>query len=108
MPTETLPIYKRAVLPLLDRVGVAAQAIDLNARARHLRDKDTRRRNAAFRAPDGLPMPPAHLVHAVVGHFDYELFYEGGRTRHAYLCDILEKGAGHPGELRSVLDWGCG
>lgn len=108
MPTEQLPVAKRLLLPVLERAGVAAQAVDANARVRHLRDRDARRRNGAFHAPDGLPMPPAHLVHKVVGHFDYEAFYEGGRTRHAYLWEILENGGGRPAELRAVLDWGCG
>lgn len=85
--------------------------LDLPARARHLADRTTIACNARFRragAPDGLPLPPAKLVHKVVGHFDLEVFYEGGRTRFDYLQSILTQGGVDVDALRDVLDWGCG
>jgi SAM-dependent methyltransferase len=108
MPPERLSLTKRLVLHALERTGVAAVTLDVRDRARYLLDRDTRARNRAFQAPDGMPLPPARFVHKVVGHFDYEVFYDGGVTRFAYLHDVLERGHVEPSRLHAVLDWGCG
>ena len=108
MANEQLSFAKRMLIQALESAGIAAQVVDARARARHLLDRETSRRNAAFSAPDGLPMPPAHLIYTVVGHFDYEVFYEGGRTRFAHLGNVLEQAGVQTEDLRSVLDWGCG
>ncbi len=108
MPAERLSLSKRLVLQALERTGVAPMTLDLRDRARYFRDRETRTRNQCFNAPDGLPLPPAELVHKVVGHFDYSLFYDGGVTRFAYLCDVLTRGDVELGQLHTVLDWGCG
>jgi hypothetical protein len=84
--------------------------LDTRDRARHLLDRVTRDRNAGYEAPDGLPLPlpPAHLIHKVVGHFDSRVFYEGGETRFTYIQDVLGRGGVALDQLSSVLDWGCG
>jgi SAM-dependent methyltransferase len=108
MPPERLGLPKRLVLGALERTGVAAMTLDARDRARYLLDRETRARNRRFEAPDGLPLPPADYVHKVVGHFDCEVFYDGGVTRFAYLRDVLERGHVELDGLHSVLDWGCG
>jgi len=103
----TLQRPKQLIGHTLERAGVAPVAFDVRDRVQALLDRDTRLRNRRFRAPDGLPMPPAHLIHKVVGHFDYELFYDGGVTRFAYLRDVLRRAGVEFEELGSVLDWGA-
>jgi SAM-dependent methyltransferase len=108
MPPERLSLPKRLVLEVLEAAGVAATTLDIRDRARYLLDREARTRNRRFEAPDCLPLPPADYVHKVVGHFDYDVFYDGGVTRFAYLRDVLRHGHVELDDLRSVLDWGCG
>jgi SAM-dependent methyltransferase len=108
MASLSMPRHKRILLKALERAGVAPVVIDLRERAGYLRDGDARRRNAEFRPPDGLPLPPPWLVHRVVGHYDQRVFYEGGVRRFAYIRDLLEEADVDIGSLGAVLDWGCG
>jgi SAM-dependent methyltransferase len=99
---------KRLVLDGLDRLGVTPTVIELRDRLNYRRDRATQERNAAFQAPDGLPLPPPQMVHKVVGHFDLEVFYEGGENRYRYIRQLLEQVGADPDAPGSVLDWGCG
>jgi len=108
MVPEQLPLAKRVVLRALETAGVAPQLMDGRDRARYALDREARQRNARFTAPDGMPMPPAHLIHKVVGHFDYDVFYRGGETRFAYLQEVIRRGGASLQMPAAVLDWGCG
>jgi SAM-dependent methyltransferase len=103
-----LSLPKRLVLQALDVAGVAPAVLDMRDSAQYLLDRETRQRNARFHAPDGLPIPPARLIHKVVGRFDSELFYDGGVARFAYIRDVLGQGGVNVEDLHAVLDWGCG
>jgi SAM-dependent methyltransferase len=108
MPPQRLSPAKRTVLWALETAGVAPGVLEVRDRVRYALDRETRARNARFVAPDGLPLPPPHLVFKVVGHFDYQVFYEHGVTRLAYIRQVLGRGLVEFDELRTVLDWGCG
>lgn len=87
----------------LDRLCLAPLAFRLREEWRSLKG---RRRLAS--APDGFPMPPARLRVLVTGSADSDWYTEGGRLGAASICRILGRAGAHPGELRSVLDFGCG
>ncbi len=102
---------KRAALSSLDRVGLAAAALDARARARYAADAGMRRRNARFRASDdhdGLPLPPPYLVYLVAGHFDLREYYESGRFHAAFVRRLLTEHGLALKEVGSLLDFGCG
>ncbi len=58
--------------------------------------------------PDGLPVPPPHLVNLVAGHFDMAAFYQNGRLGADCIHDILKKNGIEMSRLFSILDFGCG
>jgi SAM-dependent methyltransferase len=104
-------VLRRALRRSLDRAGLAAQAYDLRARARHLADGETRAQNdefAAAGAPDGLPLPPPSLVYLVAGHYNVEWYYSSGVAHAALLRDVLARNDVDLRELSSLLDFGCG
>jgi SAM-dependent methyltransferase len=59
-------------------------------------------------APDGLPIPPASLRIAVAASPDISWFLEAGRRGAASVRGALERAGIDPGELRALLDFGCG
>src|SRR5689334_20496366 len=60
------------------------------------------------KAPDGLPVPTRLNMVRVVGHANWEQFYETGRLQ-AEVFAALAAEAGAPfGQASTLLDWGCG
>jgi SAM-dependent methyltransferase len=59
-------------------------------------------------APDGLPLPDRLLMVRVVGHADWQAFYESGEMHAAVFADVAAA-VGRPlSEASTLLDWGCG
>src|SRR5579859_3531888 len=88
---------------LLDRLRLATAAFRLRETWRSL--KGTRRPVAA---PDGFPLPPPKLMVLVTGSADTCWYTEGGRLGVESICRILDQAGARPGDLHSVLDFGCG
>ena len=88
---------------LLDRLRLAKVAFRLRETWRSLKGP---RRLAV--APDGFPMPPAKLMVLVTGSGDANWYTEGGRLGVESICSVLDQAGARPGDLRSVLDFGCG
>jgi SAM-dependent methyltransferase len=66
-------------------------------------------RNRSYRvSPDGIPIPPAHLLAAVAGSADIFDFLDTGRRAAASIRDILQKNEIAVEDLQAVLDFGCG
>jgi SAM-dependent methyltransferase len=59
-------------------------------------------------ASDGLPLPPARFVHAVVGTEDQGWFLESGKLAAANIRHLLAGQGVAPERLGAVLDFGCG
>jgi SAM-dependent methyltransferase len=59
-------------------------------------------------APDGQPLPPAHLIFAVAGTTDVEWFLHGGKLAFDTIKQLLEKNRIPLDSLGSVLDFGAG
>jgi SAM-dependent methyltransferase len=59
-------------------------------------------------APDGLPLPPARLIHAVAGTKDPAWFWQGGQLGAKALTDILARRGLTLATHTSILDFGCG
>lgn len=61
------------------------------------------------RGPDGeLPLPPAAMRVAVVGHADPEPFLEQGRRHNEIVRAAIARAGGELGAGTRVLEWGCG
>jgi len=60
------------------------------------------------RGPDGLPLPPPYLIHAVTGREDEALFLESGRREARAITAALARQGVDVGRLGAVLDFGCG
>ena len=88
---------------LLDRLRLAKVAFRLRETWRSLK----RPRRLAV-APDGFPMPPAKLMVLVTGSGDANWYTEGGRLGVESICSVLDQAGARPGDLRSVLAFGCG
>src|SRR5205085_6276135 len=76
----SMPRWKRLVLGGLERLGVTPTVVEFRDRLNYRRDRAAQERNAAFQAPDGLPLPAPEMVHKVVGHFDLKVFTRAART----------------------------
>lgn len=62
-----------------------------------------------FGSPDGLPIPPPHLIELVIGTTNLRLFFDSGHTQyHLLLRPLLEKHGLSFSSLKSILDFGCG
>jgi SAM-dependent methyltransferase len=59
-------------------------------------------------APDGLPVPPPHLIVRVAGTPDAAWFLESGRLAAESIRDAVEHAGTAIEELDSILDFGCG
>lgn len=59
-------------------------------------------------APDGLPFPPARLIHAVAGTKDTGWFWQGGQLGARTIVDMLARRGLAPAECTRILDFGCG
>jgi SAM-dependent methyltransferase len=58
--------------------------------------------------PDGLPLPPAQLIHLVAGSDDVAWFLEGGRLASTSMQAILNQQGVNIERLEAVLDFGSG
>jgi ubiquinone/menaquinone biosynthesis C-methylase UbiE len=58
--------------------------------------------------PNGLPLPPGGLIHAVAGSYDTGWFLESGALAHECLISSLQKHGVSVEKLTTVLDFGCG
>jgi SAM-dependent methyltransferase len=69
-------------------------------------------RNLRYRihgAPDGLPIPPAHLIYLVIGSTDISAFLASGRAHaHTLILGTLQKNGFAMDDFENVLDFGCG
>jgi 2-polyprenyl-3-methyl-5-hydroxy-6-metoxy-1,4-benzoquinol methylase len=95
----------------LDEVNLAAFVYDMQARLAYARDSGLRRENERLRAggaPDGLPLPPPHLVYLVAGHFNLAWYYESGATHADLLREALRANGYDIEAFRALLDFGCG
>jgi SAM-dependent methyltransferase len=59
-------------------------------------------------APDGLPIPPAHLIVRVAGTPNASWFLESGRLASEAIGEALERAGTGIEAMASVLDFGCG
>jgi SAM-dependent methyltransferase len=59
-------------------------------------------------APDGLPIPPPHLIVRVAGTADAEWFLEGGRLAAGSIRMALLRHGRPVEQLEAMLDFGCG
>jgi SAM-dependent methyltransferase len=59
-------------------------------------------------APDGLPMPPPHLIVRVAGTADADWFLEGGRLAAGSIRMALLRHGRAVEQLEAMLDFGCG
>jgi len=95
----------------LDEIELAAFVYDARARLAYARDSSLRRANERLRTagtPDGLPLPPPHLVYLVAGHFNLAWYYESGATHAELLRERLRANGYEVGAFRALLDFGCG
>jgi SAM-dependent methyltransferase len=87
---------KRRLLHLLERAGLLGAAFRSWEAWQALR-------GGARVAVDGPPLPPRRLMVRVAGTADADWFLRGGRAGYDAIVAHVP-----PGELRSVLDFGCG
>lgn len=102
---------KRALKPILDALGLSAWATDIRNRIGYLRRPRIRKQNRRFYkrgAPDGLPLPPAHLVYEVLGRFEVELYCEQSTTSAWWIQEFLRENELEISSFGSMLDFGCG
>jgi SAM-dependent methyltransferase len=59
-------------------------------------------------SPDGLPLPPPHLIVRVAGTPDLDWFLESGRLAARSIGEALERAGTGIERMDSVLDFGCG
>lgn len=110
-PTRKQRLVKQSVVAALDRFNLSAVVRDRYNAARYGLDVAQRVRNTRFRrqgAPDGLPLPPAHLVYLVSGQYDLELFCRIGVTGVQSIRQMLAQNGLAIEQFAHVLDFGCG
>jgi SAM-dependent methyltransferase len=102
---------KRLFIAVLNALGMYQAAHSLYRMARYGFDLRLRKKNRQWikrGAPDGLPVPPPHLVNLVAGHFDIDAFYRNGRVGADCIRAILQKNGIEMRRFLSILDFGCG
>lgn len=95
----------------LHALGLLEPARDTYNRLRYLFGFRVRRENADYlRAgpPDGLPVPPPHLIHLVGGSYSRKEFVENGRHGADCIRRILSRNGVAMESLGAILDFGCG
>jgi SAM-dependent methyltransferase len=101
---------KDQVKAILQKLGALGAVYPWYERAEAL-DMRTLRQNARYRgktAPDGLPVPPLHLLVKVNGTASLDWFYEGGRSSEQSIRQALGTCGQRVEDFRSMLDFGCG
>jgi SAM-dependent methyltransferase len=63
---------------------------------------------AAYRAPDGLPLPSPEMIALTVGIYDPVDFYQSGLGVAENAAELLESNELSMDSFRSILDFGCG
>jgi SAM-dependent methyltransferase len=95
---------KNALLRLLGRAGLLAPVYRAYERLRA-----TQLPGAPEPAPpDGLPVPPSHLIVRVAGTPDVAWFLESGRLAATSIRSALERAGSGVETIGSILDFGCG
>ena len=92
----TVPAVKRRLLRLLERARLIAPAFAAYERLAALGP-------SRVRDPEGRPLPPRRLMMRVAGTPDPDWFLRSGRAAYDAIAAHVA-----PGELGSVLDFGCG
>lgn len=95
----------------LDRFNMSAVARDTYKSSRYAVNVAQRMRNARYRAhgaPDGLPLPPAHLVYLVSGQHDLAEFCRIGVRGAESIRAMLAQHGLDIARFGHVLDFGCG
>jgi SAM-dependent methyltransferase len=93
---------KRALLRLLDRVGLLGPAFRLYERGRAVGGPSQPRADGA------LPLPPRALMMKVAGTPDVEWFVRGGELAADSIREAVERHGGRLEDVRALLDFGCG
>ena len=57
---------------------------------------------------NGLPLPPANLIHLVTGSYDANWFLEGGKLAVQSLHDVFKPHGVSVQDFRTIFDFGCG
>src|SRR6266566_3540762 len=94
---------------IVERFDLHSAVYKTRARLKYLTSPGTRRHNAEFLergAPDGLPLPPPHMVFLVAGHFDLEIFYEASLFHAALIRSVLTKNGFDIAGFAAILDFG--
>ena len=66
-------------------------------------------KNRPYRpSPDGIDMPPGRLLMAVAGSAEVAVYLDGGQLAARSVRDILQRNQIEMGDLRAILDFGCG
>jgi SAM-dependent methyltransferase len=99
---------KRLAKAVIDWFGTGPLLHGLKRKAAYWLDAKTRAANAAFAAPDGMPLPPPELVYLVTDQFGLEPFYRSGELGAGRIRDILAKNGVDAARLGALLDFGCG
>jgi SAM-dependent methyltransferase len=94
---------RRHVAGTLDRLGLLSPLI--RGRERWI---SGRAGDGPAVDPDGIPMPPARLRVLVDGHGDPYGFIADSEAAATMIGQTLSQAGVAPGDLRSVLDFGCG
>jgi SAM-dependent methyltransferase len=93
---------KRFLLSALTRLGLLEPAFRAYERIKAAGHRPS------GAAPDGLPMPPPHLIVRVTGTADAEWFLEGGRLAAGSIRMALLRHGRAVEQLEAMLDFGCG
>jgi SAM-dependent methyltransferase len=59
-------------------------------------------------AEDGLPLPPREMIAIVAGWIEPHEFLHIGRYAATWIAEMLARNGVQPGELGTILDFGCG
>ena len=93
---------------LLDAAGLLDTARDVRGTLSGLSWVKQNSRFWLSGSPDGLPLPPLHLVRSSTGTSSLAWLLEGGALARDAINDILARNGKSIGEFTSILDFGCG
>jgi len=95
---------KTALLRVLGRTRLLAPSYRAYERVRAARLPQT----SPTASPDGLPVPPPHLVLRVAGTPDAQWFLDSGRRAAKSIGAALERAGTSVEAMEAILDFGCG
>lgn len=102
---------KHSIIAILDTLHLHAIAYDFYRSITYLLDISLRRKNKKMQqqgVPDGLPLPPPHLVYAISASYDLEVFYAQSLQGATWIQDVLKKHDWDINNFKAILDFGCG